>query len=342
MNPKILLIWKKKAFWLSAVPAGFILVLAVWFYNPVRTLSSLQKVDDHLYVMVYHGDYGFDQFMKTGNLDESNAASHSPENADWACTCFATSSREGQPGFGRNFDWTTDTALLLFTDPPHGYASVAMLDVFYLGFRSGEVQIDSFEHAQSLLDAPYLPFDGLNEYGLAVGMMAVPYAQGGNDPQKATLDSLQAIRLVLDHAMNVEEAITLLQNYNIDFAGGPPVHYLIADPAGNSAVVEFLDNQMSVVRNSEPWQVATNFLLSGKTPEQAVSSCWRYRTASELLNQKKGLLSQNEVMGLLENVSQANTKWSVTYGMVSGDIRVVMHQKYNRVHPFKLEMKTSK
>lgn len=342
MKTRILLLWKKKTFWLQAGLAGFVLIFAAQLYNPVRTLSSLQKVDDHLYVMVYKGDYGFEQFIKSGIQDSSDAISRSPENVDWACSCFATSNREGRPEFGRNFDWTTDTALLLFTDPPHGYASVAMLDVSYLGFRSDEVQIDSFEHAFSLLDAPYLPFDGMNEYGLAVGMMAVPYAQGGDDPQKVTIDSLQAIRLVLDHAKNVEEAITLLQNYNIDFTGGPPVHYLIADPAGDSAVLEFLDDKMSVVRNTEPWQVATNFILSGKTPEQALASCWRYKTASELLEQKRGLLSQNEAMDLLENVSQGNTKWSITYGMISGELQVVMHQKYDSVHPFKLEMKTLK
>ena len=99
---------------------------------------------------------------------------------------------------------------------------------------------------------------------------------------------------------------------------------------------------MSIVQNTEPWQVATNFILSGKTPEQATASCWRYKTAYESLNQKKGLLSQNEAMTLLDHISQGNTKWSVTYGMISGDIQVVMQKEYEEVLQFRLEMKTAK
>ena len=169
----MLSIWKKKTIWLIAVPAGLILVAAILLYNPIRTLSSLQKVDEHLYVMTYQGDYGFDQFMKTGLQVSPKAASRPAQEADQACSCFATSNQAGNPEFGRNFDWSTNTALLLFTDPPNGYASVSMLDVLYLDFLSGSVEIDSLEHALSLLEAPYIPFDGMNEYGLAVALMAV-------------------------------------------------------------------------------------------------------------------------------------------------------------------------
>ena len=35
--------------------------------------------------------------------------------------------------YGRNFDWEFSPALLLFTDPPDGYASVSMVDLTFLG-----------------------------------------------------------------------------------------------------------------------------------------------------------------------------------------------------------------
>ena len=34
--------------------------------------------------------------------------------------------------YGRNFDWQYSPALLLFTNPPDGYASVSMVDIEYL------------------------------------------------------------------------------------------------------------------------------------------------------------------------------------------------------------------
>jgi predicted choloylglycine hydrolase len=324
--------------WLLVVGAIIIILagLAFSFRGPVnqwRTLNSLQKVDDYpLYVMTYHGDYGFKDFLQTGRRAELVP---SAARQEWACSVFSTLNREGRPVLGRNFDWHNRATLLLYTDSPDGYASVSMVDVEYLGFNKKN---PSWDDRQGLLEAPYWPFDGMNEAGLAVGMMAVPHAQSSDDPEKITLDSLQAIRLLLDYAQDVDQAIALLQNYNIDFGGGPPLHYLVADAAGNSAVIEFIDGQMVVLRPTNPWQVSTNFLISREQPEGADSCCWRYNTAHETLAQTEGKVSAVEAMTLLENVSQGSTMWSVVYGLTTGDIQVAMGRQYDGVKEFKLEM----
>jgi choloylglycine hydrolase len=329
-------IWKNKKLGLVLVPVALSAALLAWVFNPLRTLSSLQKQDKALYVMTYAGDYGFDEFLRTGVREEPSAGLLSEKKSGWACTCFVTANLQ----FGRNFDWENDPALLLFTAPPGGYASVSMVDISYLGYKtSGD--IPWLERAR-LLDAPYYPFDGMNEYGLSVGLMAVPHAEGGNDPQKITLDSLQAIRLMLDHARTVDEAVKLLEGYNIDFDGGPPVHYLLADFAGRSAVVEFLDNQIKVVRSDQPWQVSTNFILSGLAPEQALSSCGRYKKVYQTINQAQGVLSAEGSMDLLKAVSQNNTLWSVTYGLESGEIRLASSRNYQQVFRYQLNMKNAK
>jgi len=296
-----------------------------------RTLSSLHKVDDHpLYVMTYYGDYDFEKSLLA---DTQWQPSYLEMACGWACTCFSSFNEEGAPLFGRNFDWHDHPALLLFTDPPDGYASVSMVDIAYLGFGRGD---PSWGARRRLLQAPYMPFDGLNERGLVVGMMAVSEADAPHDPQKVTLDSLQAIRLLLDDAQDVDEAISLLDNYNIAWDGGPPLHYLIADVAGHSAVVEFVDGQMEVLRNEQPWQVATNFVISVAMPEGASSGCWRYNRAYQTLQGTSGSLSPQEAMALLKNVSQSSTIWSIVYGLGSGDVQVVMNREYDQVHTFKL------
>jgi len=306
-----------------------------------RTLASLRKVDDFpLYEMHYYGDYDFGSFLQEG-LETDAQTQSQPVGLleEWACTCFAALDEEGDLVFGRNFDWHLHPALLLFTNPPSAYASVSMVDISYLGFDEGE---PSPADPRALLDAPYFPFDGMNEHGLAVGIMAVPSADGGDDPDKVTIGSLHAVRLVLDYARDVDEAISLLQNYNIEFEGGPPVHYLISDSSGNSAVVEFIDGKPSVIRNSEPWNVATNFVICGTAPEERVSLCRRYRTAYETLEAAKGNISSEEAMALLEDVSQSGdfpTIWSIVYNLTSGDIQVVVGREYDRVHQFKLDMR---
>ena len=63
--------------------------------------------------------------------------------------------------YGRNFDWQYSPALLLFTDPPDGYASVSMVDIAYLGFdgkKAGTVTDLSLTERARLLFAPSWPF----------------------------------------------------------------------------------------------------------------------------------------------------------------------------------------
>jgi hypothetical protein len=323
-------------------------VVAISVQDEARTVASLRKVDDYpLYVMHTYVDYRFDEFLEEGNQRASRQAMarvfqimRSYEQAPsqerpFACTCFATKNGSDEVIFGRNFDWVNRPTLLLFTHPPDGYDAVSLVDISYLGFDGGQI---SWGDRLRLLDAPYLPFDGLNEAGLAVGMMAVPRARVPFDAQRMTLDSLQIIRLLLDHARTVEEAVALLQQYNIDWGGGPPLHYLVADASGASAVIEFVQGEMQVHRNEERWQLATNFVLSGTTPEARKTLCWRYARAEETLEGRAGDISQPEAMAILQDVSQPNTMWSVVYGLTTGDIAVTMGRHLDRVHEFKLDM----
>lgn len=67
-----------------------------------------------------------------------------------------------------------------------------------------------------------------------------------------------AIRLMLDYAKNVDEAIALLEKYNVNM-DLISIHFLLCDAAGNSAVIEFLDGKMQVLRSDKTWQTSTNF-----------------------------------------------------------------------------------
>lgn len=306
-----------------------------------RTLASLRRIDDWpLYEMHYYGDYGFDGFLEQGIQAGYRPQSYAVGVAEkWACTCVATLNEERDLIFGRNFDWYVHPALILFTNPPTAYASVSMVDISYLGYDQEHPAEDERE---GLLDVPYFPFDGMNEYGLAVGIMAVPHAEGGDDPDKVTIGSLHVVRLLLDYAKDVDEAVSLLDNYNVDFGGGPPVHYLIADPAGHSVVAEFIDGQVHATWNKEPWQVATNFLVSDAASDEGRSHCWRYSTAYQTLEMANGKVSQEEAMSLLEEVSQSGdlpTIWSTVYNMTGGDINIVVGREYDHVHRFNLLMR---
>lgn len=310
----------------------------------IATLLSLEQVNDHpLYTMRYFGTYpGRTRSHLPVPAVPSKSATVSVETscgAAWACSLFAALANEENRLLGRNFDWNFSPALLLFTDPADGYASVSMVDIEYLGFEGdGARNLTDLplEERRTLLDAPSLPFDGMNEKGLALGMAAIPSEEMPYDPQKKTIDQLEIIREVLDHAGTVDEAIKIMGDYNIDM-GSVPIHYLIASASGESVVVEFYQGEMVVFRNETQWQVATNFLLAS-TNGNFQGQCWRYDLIHHRLDGLEGKISARNAMRLLEDVSQDHTQWSIVYQMTTGDINVVMGRDYSRKpHTFHMD-----
>ena len=129
----------------------------------------------------------------------------------------------------------------------------------------------------------------------------------------------------------------LLSQLNINFQNGPPLHYFITDRSGRSAVVEFVNRKISVLRNTHSWQVATNFIITGLSPENSLAACWRYKKVWETLENKTALRSPLNALSLLKDVSQGNTIWSVVYDTSSLDFLVAMGKKYDQVYKFNLK-----
>ena len=307
------------------------------------TLNSLEKVDDHpLYAMHYYSAYNpkGSSAVPARRLAGTNWLSLTPLPPAWACSLFTAPGIAEDGLYGRNFDWEHSPAVILFTAPPDGYASVSMVDIAYLGFeesKAGRLTDLPLEERKALLSAPFLPFDGMNEYGLTVGMAAVPGSRMPYDPGKEAIGSLRAIRELLDHARNVDEAVALLQSYNINMEGGPPIHYLIADAAGRSALVEFDAGEMVIIPNENAWHLATNHLHTAGD-ETGHSGCWRYDRIYQRLAETGGQLATQDALDLLADVSQESTQWSIVYGMRTGDVNVAMGRKYAAVRTFHVRL----
>ena len=314
-------------------PTPLPLELADLTADQVATLQSVVQVDDYpLYTMHYQGAYA----PVGGQVGVAPAPAGS---SGWACSLFAALAEGGERVYGRNFDWEYSPALLLFTSPPDAYASVSVVDIAYLGFSGQQALMVAelpLDERRSLLETPFLPFDGLNEKGLAVGMAAVSPGNVEPDPNLETVDSLGIIRLMLDQAATVDEALQIMQSYNIDFTGGPPLHYLLADRSGRAILVEYYQGEMRVQPNDGPWQAATNFLLAS-TGDEPAGYCARYDTIAGRLDETHGQLDFSQALDLLRSVSQANTQWSVVYGMTGGEIRVVPAGRWDHVYRFQLE-----
>ena len=258
-----------------------------------------------------------------------DAEAYSPAKAaarPFACSCFAAGLPEGGRIFGRNFDWRRDPALVLFARPEGAYASVSMVDIAYLGYSASKTPLDD---PAALARAWRLPFDGMNEKGLGVGMMAVDHAEGSRGQGRPRIGELGLIRVLLDRAASVAEALSLMENYDVELED-PPIHYFLADRSGDAAVVEYLGGRMRVFRSGKRWQLATNFLLAEVPEEGRGAACWRYARAAARLEAAGGTLSAAEAMDLLGEVSQPSTRWSAVYDLGSGALELALGRDYGR------------
>jgi hypothetical protein len=315
-----------------------------------KTLNSLVKINSYpFYTMTYYGDYGFSHYLKTGS-PISKAGKPSNGN-EYSCSSFSSFGTGSDYLFGRNHDWHNHAAMLVYTHPPDGYASMSMSDIGGIGY-SPESPADSFEDRKKLLYSPFTSVDGMNEYGVAIGEMSVDHAEPPFDPQRRTISSNQVIRLVLDYARDVDEAIKLLSKYNVNFGDGEKGHFLIADSSGHSAVIEFLDNDIKIIRNCEKWQVSTNFIIYGTDPslyeKYQSSEGWssnfkRYNMILRALKNNYGKITPEDAMDILHSVS-ANfappinvfTQWSVVYNLKTLEVYVVTGLDYSNIHRFSL------
>ncbi|GAA4451058.1 carcinine hydrolase/isopenicillin-N N-acyltransferase family protein [Phytohabitans houttuyneae] len=293
-----------------------------------RALASLKRVDDHpLYEMMYDGPAP--TLAPPGAKSKVIAL---PADRDaFACTVFLAAGDAARPVLGRNFDWDHNPALVLVSRPPDAYDSISLVDLSYLGFDHPRLaKLDDAAAKRDLLLASTLPFDGVNEHGLAVGMAQVD-GQAEVRPGAREVGSLAVIRLALDTARTVDEAVRVFETYTINWSGGPSMHYLVADAEGDSAVIEFATGTMTVTRGDGKWQLMTNFNLSTSDAAGRAAD-WRYAAGSAELTATAGRLDPGEAMTLLRTLRQGHTQWSVVYDLKAGTAAVATGQRYDRIH----------
>ncbi len=333
-----------------------IIIALILFRNELRTLMSLEKVDDYgMYQMTYYGDYGFDEFLEIGANDDADIEAFVTKRllkglpinlgvTGDGCTAFVVKNENGDILFGRNFDFIYAPSLQLYTAPNNGYASVSTVNLAFAGYSKDNLPDGSFFDCFLTLAAPFLPFDGMNEKGLAIALLAVPEAEVPYNPDKITLNTTTAIRLVLDKAATVEEAVALLKQYNIYFSGGVECHYLIADASGHSVIVEYVNQELCVVEAEAEYQIASNFIAyDGLHIGEGFTEFERYDRVQEAIESNNGILEASQSIQLLADVGVFDgdidkLQWSVLYNLTTGYGEIFANRKTNNIMGFHLEM----
>ncbi len=128
--------------------------------------------------------------------------------------------------------------------------------------------------------------------------------------------------------------------HQYQFPPAPPMHFLITDKTGKSVIIEYVNGEIIVIPNEEAWQVCTNFIVH-ESSEDTKKSCRRYTKAQAFMNEKNGRLSEEEMMNLLDEVSQRSTCYSAVYNMNTGKVSIAIGRSYKEedIRYFELKMK---
>lgn len=316
------------------------------FREQIAAAGSIQKLGDGLYTMEYNGDYGFDDFLEQGGADSDAAVgayltefiSHGfyrvePETKEQGCSTIQAGNEETGYLFGRNFDWEECNVMVVSTRPTNGYASVSTCNLDYLGFGEDYLP-EGFLNKMMAQAAIYVPLDGMNEKGLCVADLMIDVEENTNqDTGKPDLTTTTAIRLLLDKAATVEEAVALLKAYDMHSSEEMMHHLAIADCDGNSVVAEYVDNEL-VITNTK---VVTNFFLTEGDHYNIGSeqSKERFAILSDAL-ERESAWDEETMKAALMSVSQGNmgeefekTMWSIIYNQREGKLTYYFRENYD-------------
>jgi len=306
-----------------------------FYNNQWQTARSVSRLNSDLYLLNYQYDYDIDDLLARGTSSTADLLLYCSQHLlygkvplklnlkGFGCSAFTAVTPQGEPIMGRNFDYYDAPGLVVWTDPADGYASVSMVDANMI--LCGNLNAPSYiNNSFQLLLAPYLPMDGINEKGLSIAVLEVLADKTSQSTGKTDIVTTVAIRAVLDKCANVNEAIKLFSSFDMnDLLIGCSYHYLLSDSDGNSCVIEYINNEMRVIRpqklsNGKSVSAATNFFLSEDGVEDSAAGMLRYDTMTEALARKGGVISEIDALKLLNTVhldywstvSYIRTLWS--------------------------------
>ncbi|MCR5462484.1 MAG: linear amide C-N hydrolase [bacterium] len=318
-----------------------LIISSIILYGRVSSMMSIKKKGDNLYTMNYKKNYHLDKALKaniksTDELfkficDEMFFGYQIDINTSrYACSAFTTTTPDGNHIVGRNFDLPGSNTLSVYTNPKKGYSSVSTVLADTIGVDGYDIEATSLKGRILLLAAPYLAVDGMNEKGLSASLLDMDnIGETHMYSDKPDLIVTMAVRLLLDKAANVDEAISLLEKYDIHSAHGETQHIFLSDASGSYAIVEWYKNKMYVVK----YPVCTNFRLSNPNLDGDYSGqCGRFDILDNSLKEKS-TNSIDESFKMLESVKQdgkgSHTIWSVIFNLNDFTVDYVVNMDYD-------------
>ena len=364
---------KKKPLWLRIIKWFFIgvagmvavvlLTVVLLWQNEIRTLLSIEEIrprdaehhDGAVYYVDVRGGFYLDDLIEQGGISSDSELADFIVNRltkglvknlkistpNYGCASFTATTVEGDALFARNYDNEETNTCIVRTHARKGrHATISTADLSFIGIKP-ENGIQGIMDKALCLAVPYLTLDGVNDAGVSC-CINMTY-QGGGDGGAATatnqntdkpdMTSTLMLRMILDYADDLEEAIEIVQSYDLHDSANTSFHYMVADASGRSAILEWVcgdditdndgsarklvvtyndaDAQIGEAEGSADYQWMTNFIIQPDyypSDEQKLGFD-RYQRIEEVLVASEGVVqNEREAMNLLEQIARRNWK----------------------------------
>ena len=374
---------------LSVIVLAIGTVLLLWG-NEIRALLSfemlldrdMQQLSGAVYSMHMPGGFYLDELLENGGVSSDE------ELIDFVvkklakgivplemttkdmigCSSFTAQTPEGDKLWGRNYDHRRTNVCIVRTNGGRGrHATITTADLQYVGIPTNRA-VDGIMDKILCLAATYVPMDGINDAGVSCGiyssyqqdLLPIPTDQ---QTEKPDITSSLLIRVILDYADDLDEAIEIARSYDLHDSANSSFHYMVADASGRSAILEWVvpdgpDNdgtkrELVVTYNDadealgspaadHDFQCVTNFIVAPGYAEnnpQRDLSCDRYPVLYERLAATDGIVEDEQAaMELLRTVSRRTLKptdlthitvHSAVYNLTDCTVLWVAGEKYD-------------
>lgn len=264
------------------------------------------------------------------------------ESMDCGCSCY-TADNDGGTFLCRNFDYkVNDVAVLVVrTAPKNGYRAISLCDIACFGYRPGSLD-DGKTDVSMLSLAPFLVTDGINEKGFCIAAMQLDDDGTCQRTGKPKIMTTIAMRVLLDRAASVDEAVALLKTFDMQSPNYPEdFHFILLDATGKTAIVEYVHNEMRVLDA----RYAANCYVS-KDMYKIGHGQNRFELMEEVLEKNNYRLTFEQMIDLLRGISLSGkagdihnkygsyTVWSSIYDPRTCSLRLCVKRKYAQIHRF--------
>ncbi len=392
---------KKKPLWRRIMRSLFIgigsliltvllLVLVLWG-KEIFTLLSLKELrprdakhhDGAVYYIDVKGGFYLEDLIDQGGISSDSdladflidkiskglAESFNLSTPNFGCASFTAVTADGDVLFARNYDNKETNTCIVRTHARKGrHATVSTVDLSFIGITPG-TGVQGLEDTILCLAAPYLTLDGINDAGVSC-CINMTYQGGGfrgkatatnQDTDNPDMTSTLLLRMILDYADNLEEAVEIARSYDLHDSANTSFHYMIADASGKSAILEWVcgddstdndgsartlvvtysdeDAHIGEPEGSADYQWMTNFIIQPNYYPQYTqkSGLDRYEKIYEVLSKNDGVVrNEQEAMRLLGQIARRTwnagefsyTPHSVVYNLTDKTVLWVSNENY--------------